>query len=62
MTEVYKLVGHNYNGTLGGKRYCSNCGHVFLNNPFSHWYAAKGCEASLHPSYQTQRNKAGRKP
>ena len=56
--EPYKFVSHSFTKTIVGKKYCSRCGLMALNNPFTEWAIDKGCNNSDHPNYQQQRRKA----
>lgn len=40
-----------------GKTYCSKCGLVASNKPFTQWAIQKGCDNQLHPAYNNQRSK-----
>ena len=57
--EKYKMEPHSFQGRVGGKAYCTRCGLISLNNEFTRWSTEKGCLSDLHPSYKSQRNKAG---
>lgn len=52
--EKYKHVPHSFQRTVAGKSYCTNCGLLTLNNPFTNWAIDKGCLNELHPSYKSK--------
>lgn len=58
--EQYKHEPHSFKEDcrITGKPYCSKCGLIALNNPFTRWSIEKGCLSELHPSYEAQRKKA----
>lgn len=49
MAETYKFKGHTFNCVVGGKKVCSSCGLIHLNNKLTQWFIDKGCLADLHP-------------
>lgn len=55
--EKYKYEGHSFSRSIAGKKYCTRCGLIALNNEFSRWSVDKGCLNNLHPSYKAQRKK-----
>jgi hypothetical protein len=57
--KSYRMEPHNMSGRVNNKPYCVKCGLVSLNNGFSRWSIDKGCLSDLHPSFKTQRKKAG---
>jgi hypothetical protein len=57
--QKYKMELHSMSGRINNKSYCSKCGLIALNNNFSRWSVDKGCNSELHPSYKSQRKKAG---
>ncbi len=61
-TEEYEFEKHQFvQSKTMGKQVCVKCGLVSLNNPFTDWAVQKGCNASLHPSFQSARMKYTRK-
>lgn len=51
--ETYKLEGHSFTKVVGGKKVCSRCGLVALNNKLSEWCVDKGCLYQLHSQYES---------
>lgn len=56
--RVYTMIPHVFvfNGSIG-KSYCSKCGLISSNNPFTQWAIQKGCDNQLHQAYSGQRSK-----
>lgn len=50
--DEYTYEGHKWNGKVGGKIYCTDCGLVNLNNNLSRWCVDKGCNFRDHPQLE----------
>ena len=51
--EEYSFEGHVwFLDKHAGKQVCAQCGLVFLRNPASIWCIEKGCNYTLHGSYE----------
>lgn len=57
--DEYTNEPNNFSGRTPGNAYvhCTKCGHIMMKHPFSQWTQKVGCNASLHPSYNSQRAK-----
>jgi hypothetical protein len=58
--EKYKFVPHHFKGRVCGKQYCTKCGLVALNNPFSQWSIKMGCNSEYHSQYKQMRKTSRR--
>lgn len=53
--ESYSMVPHSPVSSRFGKKYCSKCGLIYLNNKFSRRSVDKGCQSEYHPDYKRMR-------
>ncbi len=56
--EPYKYKAHSFNRSVVGKQYCSRCGLIALNNPFTKWAVRMGCNNADHSQFKSQLKKA----
>lgn len=49
------MEAHSFELRVGGKQYCSNCGLIALNNPFTDWAIRMGCRHKDHSQYENKR-------
>jgi len=53
----YTFEGHNTSGVIAGKRYCTSCGLVLLNNEMTNWSFRMGCLFRDHPQFESARKR-----
>jgi hypothetical protein len=54
---AFKKENHRFDGKIAGKTYCTKCGLIFLNNKFTEWAVAKGCNNEDSPEYERARKR-----